>query len=225
MENKVIFITGIDTSVGKTYATGVLARSMKALGRSVCTMKMVQTGCEGISEDIEMHRRLMGIPLTDEDRMGLTCPYLFKYPCSPHMAAAMEKNEIIPFTISMNIEQMQQHYNQILIEAAGGLMVPLNFDMLTIEYIRERHYPVVLVTSGKLGSINHTLLSLFACAQYGIKILAVIYNQYPKIDAKIEENTYQYLERYISHNYPGTQLLTLPEEDAEGKAVFTNLWF
>ena len=93
---------------------------------------------------------------------------------------------------------MQQHYNQILIEAAGGLMVPLNFDMLTIEYIRERHYPVVLVTSGKLGSINHTLLSLFACAQYGIKILAVIYNQYPKIDAKIEENTYQYLERYIS---------------------------
>lgn len=225
MENKVIFITGIDTSVGKTYATGVLARSMKALGRSVCTMKMVQTGCEGISEDIEMHRRLMGIPLTDEDRMGLTCPYLFKYPCSPHMAAAMEKNEIIPFTISMNIEQMQQHYNQILIEAAGGLMVPLNFDMLTIEYIRERHYPVVLVTSGKLGSINHTLLSLFACAQYGIKILAVIYNQYPKIDAKIEENTYQYLERYISHHYPGTQLLTLPEEDAEGKAVFTNLWF
>lgn len=225
MENKVIFITGIDTSVGKTYATGVLARSMKALGRSVTTMKMVQTGCEGISEDIEMHRRLMGIPLTDEDRMGLTCPYLFKYPCSPHMAAAMEKNEIIPFTISMNIEQMQQHYHQILIEAAGGLMVPLNFDMLTIEYIRERHYPVVLVTSGKLGSINHTLLSLFACAQYGIKILAVIYNQYPKIDAKIEENTYQYLERYISHNYPGTQLLTLPEEDAEGKAVFTNLWF
>ena len=225
MENKVIFITGIDTSVGKTYATGVLARSMKALGRSVTTMKMVQTGCEGISEDIEMHRRLMGIPLTDEDRMGLTCPYLFKYPCSPHMAAAMEKNEIIPFRISMNIEQMQQHYNQILIEAAGGLMVPLNFDMLTIEYIRERHYPVVLVTSGKLGSINHTLLSLFACAQYGIKILAVIYNQYPKIDAKIEENTYQYLERYISHNYPGTQLLTLPEEDAEGKAVFTNLWF
>lgn len=225
MENKVIFITGIDTSVGKTYATGVLARSMKALGRSVTTMKMVQTGCEGISEDIEMHRRLMGIPLTDEDRMGLTCPYLFKYPCSPHMAAAMEKNEIIPFTISMNIEQMQHHYNQILIEAAGGLMVPLNFDMLTIEYIRERHYPVVLVTSGKLGSINHTLLSLFACAQYGIKILAVIYNQYPKIDAKIEENTYQYLERYISHHYPGTQLLTLPEEDAEGKAVFTNLWF
>lgn len=225
MENKVIFITGIDTSVGKTYATGVLARSMKALGRSVTTMKMVQTGCEKISEDIEMHRRLMGIPLTDEDRMGLTCPYLFKYPCSPHMAAAMEKNEIIPFTISMNIEQMQQQYHQILIEAAGGLMVPLNFDMLTIEYIRERHYPVVLVTSGKLGSINHTLLSLFACAQYGIKILAVIYNQYPKIDAKIEENTYQYLERYISHHYPGTQLLVLPEEDAEGKAVFTNLWF
>lgn len=225
MENKAIFITGIDTSVGKTYATGVLARSMKALGRSVTTMKMVQTGCEEISEDIEMHRRLMGIPLSQQDIDGITCPYLFKYPCSPHMAAAMEKKEIIPITISIGIDQMKKYYNQILIEAAGGLMVPLNFDMLTIEYISQYQAPVVLVTNGKLGSINHTLLSLFACAQHNIKILAVIYNQYPKIDAKIEENTYQYLERYISHNYPGTQLLVLPEEDAEGKAVFTNLWF
>lgn len=225
MENKVIFITGIDTSVGKTYATGVLARSMKALGRSVTTMKMVQTGCEGISEDIEMHRRLMGIPLSQQDIDGITCPYLFKYPCSPHMAAAMEKKEIIPITISIGIDQMKKYYNQILIEAAGGLMVPLNFDMLTIEYISQYQAPVVLVTNGKLGSINHTLLSLFACAQHNIKILAVIYNQYPKIDARIEENTYQYLERYISHHYPGTQLLVLPEEDAEGKAVFTNLWF
>lgn len=225
MEQKVIFITGIDTSVGKTYATGVLARSMAAMGRSVTTMKMVQTGCNEISEDIEMHRRLMGIPLSDEDLKGLTCPYLFKYPCSPHMAAAMERKEIIPSIISLDIEQMQQSYNTILLEGAGGLMVPLNFEMLTIDYIKERHLPVVLVTSGKLGSINHTLLSLFACQQHGIKILAVIYNQYPKIDAKIEENTYQYLERYISHNYPGTQLLVLPEETEEGKSVFTNLWF
>ena len=225
MENKVIFITGIDTSVGKTYATGVLARSMAAMGRSVTTMKMVQTGCEGISEDIEMHRRLMGIPLTDEDRKGLTCPYLFKYPCAPHMAAGMEKREIHTSSINDRVEMMNHYYKHILLEGAGGLMVPLNFQTLTIDYVKEHHYPVVLVTSGKLGSINHTLLSLFACAQYGIKILAVIYNQYPKIDAKIEENTYQYLERYISYNYPGTQLLTLPEEDAEGKAVFTNLWF
>lgn len=225
MEKNVIFITGIDTSVGKTYATGVLARSMAAMGRSVTTMKMVQTGCEEISEDIEMHRRLMGIPLTDEDIKGFTCPYLFKYPCSPHMASGMEKREIVPNNITAKTELMQQKYNDILLEGAGGLMVPLSFDMLTIDYIKERHYPVVLVTSGKLGSINHTLLSLFACAQYGIKILAVIYNQYPKIDTKIEENTFQYLERYISNNYPGTQLIVLPEEDEEGKAVFTNLWF
>lgn len=225
MENNVIFITGIDTSVGKTYATGVLARSMATMGRSITTMKMVQTGCEEISEDIEMHRRLMGIPLTDEDRSGLTCPYLFKYPCSPHMAAGMEKREIVPYNITARIELMQQCYNTILLEGAGGLMVPLSFDMLTIDYVREQHLPVVLVTSGKLGSINHTLLSLFACAQYGLKILAVIYNQYPRIDEKIEENTFQYLERYISKHYPGTQLLVLPEEDGEGKAVFTNLWF
>ena len=225
MKRNVIFITGIDTNVGKTYATGVLARSMAATDQSVTTMKMIQTGCEKISEDIEMHRHLMGIPLTDEDLNGLTCPYLFSYPCSPHMAAGLEKREINPTIINMNIERMEQYYDKILLEGAGGLMVPLSFDMLTIDYVREQHFPVVLVTSGKLGSINHTLLSLFACQQYGIKILAVIYNQYPRIDEKIEENTYQYLERYISLHYPDTQLLVLPEEDAEGKAVFSNLWF
>ncbi|WP_455639535.1 dethiobiotin synthase [Parabacteroides sp.] len=225
MENKAIFITGIDTNVGKTYATGILARSLAAKGKKVTTYKMIQTGCEKISEDIEMHRRLMGEPLSEDDKEGRSCGYLFKYPCSPHMAAEMEKRPIDMVHMSTSINYRKEHNDYTLIEGAGGLMVPLDFEKLTIDFIAGNRYPVVLVTSGKLGSINHTVLSLFACRTYGIKVAAVIYNRYPQIDKAIEDNTFQYLERYISNNCPGTQLLVLPEEKEEHTFVFDNLWF
>ena len=94
MKGKVFFISGIDTNVGKTYATGILARTLAAKGHTVITQKMIQTGCTEVSEDIEMHRHLMGIPFTNEDKSGATCPYIFTYPCSPHMAAERDKREI-----------------------------------------------------------------------------------------------------------------------------------
>lgn len=225
MESKVIFISGIDTNVGKTYATGVLARSLAAQGKTVITLKMIQTGCESISEDIEMHRRLMGMPLLDEDLNGTTCPYLFHYPCSPHMAAGMEGKEIDPAYITVKTNLLKERYNYVLLEGAGGLMVPLDFKRLTIDFVAAEHYPLVLVTSGKLGSINHTLLSLFACREYGIKVPAIIYNRYPQVDKAIEDNTFEYLEHYLSNNCPDTQLLILPEETEDSKTVLDDLWF
>ena len=57
MKGKVLFISGIDTNIGKTYATGILARALAEKGKTVITQKMIQTGCTEISEDIEMHRQ------------------------------------------------------------------------------------------------------------------------------------------------------------------------
>lgn len=212
MKGKVFFISGIDTNIGKTYATGILARSLAAKGHKVITQKMIQTGCEDVSEDIEMHRQLMGIPFTEEDRAGLTCPYIFTYPCSPHMAAEREERIIDLATITQATHQLQEKYEYVLLEGAGGLMVPNNFCSLAIDYIKEQNYPLILVTSGKLGSINHTLLSLFACKQYGIEVKALIYNLYPKTDALIEKNTMDYLTQYLKKEFPDTQLIILPED-------------
>lgn len=87
MKGTVLFITGIDTNIGKTFATGMIACALAGKGKKVITQKMIQTGCAEVSEDIEMHRKIQGIPFTEEDKTGLTCPYIFTYPCSPHMAA------------------------------------------------------------------------------------------------------------------------------------------
>ena len=86
----VLFISGIDTDVGKTVATGLYARELAAAGHRVITQKLVQTGCSGIAGDILSHRRLQGIGPTAFDNDGTTAPYVFPYPCSPHLAAAQQ---------------------------------------------------------------------------------------------------------------------------------------
>ena len=192
-KGNVYFISGIDTSVGKTAATGAIAKALAQAGKQVITQKMIQTGCEQVSEDIEEHRRIQGIPFTEEDREGWTCPYIFSYPCSPHMAAAKDGRTIDLQVITQATERLRERYEYVLLEGAGGLMVPNDFQSLTIDYIRDQGYPLILVTSGTLGSINHTLLSLFAAEQYGIPVKAIVYNQYPHIDALIEANTLEYL--------------------------------
>lgn len=96
ISKNVYFITGIDTDAGKSIVTGVLARDMRARGERVITQKFIQTGNTGISEDIELHRRIMGIPLQREDLDGTTCPITFTYPASPQLAAEIDNREIDP---------------------------------------------------------------------------------------------------------------------------------
>mgnify|MGYP001534924810 CR=1 FL=1 len=176
-KENVLFISGIDTNVGKTVATGMIAKALAKAGKKVITQKMIQTGCEHVSEDIEAHRQIQGLPFTDEDTRGLTCPYIFTYPCSPHMAAAKDGRRIDLDTITQATRRLRETYEYVLLEGAGGLMVPNDMESLTIDYVKEQAYPLILVTSGKLGSINHTLLSLYACERYGIEVKAIVRKQ------------------------------------------------
>ena len=99
------FITGIDTNIGKSYATGWLAREWNSKGMKTITQKMIQTGNVGHSEDIDLHREIMGIPFTPEDKERITFPIVYSYPASPHLAAeiddriiAIEKIRVYPNT-------------------------------------------------------------------------------------------------------------------------------
>ena len=74
MKDNVYFVSGIDTNIGKSYATGFIARTWNSEGRRTITQKLIQTGNTGMSEDIELHRRIMGCGLLPEDREGLTMP-------------------------------------------------------------------------------------------------------------------------------------------------------
>lgn len=205
MKDNVIFIAGIDTDIGKTIATGWYAEKLAKQGFSVITQKMVQTGCEGISADILIHRKIQGVALTEDDKQGITCPYVFSYPCSPHLAARLECCAILPEIIAKSTALLSKKYDYVLLEGAGGLLVPYNETQTTLDYVQKQGYPLILVTSGKLGSINHTLLSLEVCKQRNIRVQAVIYNEYPSVDTLIETETKVYLQRYLAREFPQTQ--------------------
>ncbi|MFZ7282595.1 dethiobiotin synthase [Avibacterium avium] len=213
MTGQVIFISGIDTDVGKTIATGWYAKKLAEQGFSVITQKMIQTGCEEISEDIVQHRKLQGIELLPEDQQGLTCPYLFRYPCSPHLAARLETREIRTALIQQATAQLAERYDYVLLEGAGGLCVPYDEQHTTLDYVAQQQYPLILVTSGKLGSINHTLLSLLACQQYAIPLHALIYNRYPLGDETINRETERYLKNYFHQHFPQGKFLVLEKQE------------
>jgi len=216
----VIFISGIDTDIGKTIATGMLARSLMAQNINVMTQKLVQTGVvalknqsldgqKAISEDILTHRQLMQIPLNDFDNDSTTCPYCFSKPASPHLAAAMDNAILNVDNITCATKTLQNHFDVVLLEGAGGLLVPITEDCLTLDYIAEQGYPVILVTSGRLGSINHTLLSIEAVKSRGLKLHSLIYNTIHDDDADISQSTQEFLQRYLKKQAPGCHWLVL----------------
>jgi dethiobiotin synthetase len=171
-------ISGIDTDIGKTVATGLMAKALLARGYSVITQKVAQTGCKGVSEDIQEHRKLMGVELFPEDQDGSTCPYVFSTACSPHLAAELEQTQIETDKITVATHCLAGKFDHVLFEGAGGLMVPLTREITFLDYIQEQGYPLILVSSPRLGSINHTLSALELAKNRGIEVKGIVYNCY-----------------------------------------------
>lgn len=205
---KTLFISGIDTDAGKTYATAWLANKLIEEGKSVITQKFIQTGNIDQSEDILAHRKLMGIGLLPEDIDHTTAPIIFSYPASAQLAASIDGKEIDLDLIDSSTEKLSEKYDIVLVEGAGGLMVPITDSFLTIDYVSSRNLPVVLVTNGRLGSINHTILSLEALKSRNIEVVFVLYNTFFDKDKTIAEDTRRFIRQYLKRNFPETTFLT-----------------
>ena len=221
----VIFISGIDTDIGKTYATGMIAKALMQQGINVITQKLVQTGVSinsdsgvmNIADDIMSHRQLMDIPLQPCDLDFTTCPYRYEKPASPHLSAKLANQTLDPDVITDATKSLQADYEVVLLEGAGGLLVPITEQLLTLDYVTKQGYPVILVTSGRLGSINHTLLSLEAITSRGLDVHSVIYNHIhdnaDQTDAEIANSTIDFLQNHLAQNYINTNWLSLPVQD------------
>lgn len=209
-----LFISGIDTDAGKTYATAWLAKQLAAQGRRVITQKFIQTGNVGHSEDIDAHRRLTGTGPLPEDAEGLTAPVIFSYPASAQLAARIDGREIDLDVIDRAREELGRRYDDVLIEGAGGLMVPITDTFMTIDYVASRKLPIALVTNSKLGSINHTLLSLEAIAARNIPLRYLLFNDHSYgAGPEIYDDTVAFLTRHLAARFPDATLLHVPALD------------
>jgi len=154
-------VAGIGTEIGKTVASAVLVEALQA-----DYWKPVQSGALEDS-DTETVRRLISNSVSRFHPEA----YRLKEPLSPHAAAAIDG-----VTIDLAAIQLPQTNNALVVELAGGLMVPLNDRDLTIDWVQQSGLPVVLVSRNYLGSINHTLLSVEACRSRHIPLLGILFN-------------------------------------------------
>jgi dethiobiotin synthetase len=213
------FITGIDTDAGKSIVTGVMARYLKSKGVNVITQKLAQTGCIDSSEDILTHRELMRMEMVSEDYEGLTCPYVFSFPASPHLAARVDGVSIDPQLLSAATDELANRYDIVLIEGAGGLMVPLTDELNLINYLADRQYPIILVTSAKIGSINHTLLTLEVCKAKGLEVVGLVFNHFGAPNKVVAEDSFALFRRTLPHYFPQAKVVEVPVIDARSEVV------
>lgn len=197
------FVCGTDTGVGKTVITGLLAKTFLDEGYSVITQKWVQTGSKGFPQDIATHLKLMG--KTKKYVKGLTdlvCPYVFKYPASPHLAAKLEGKKIEVRKIKSTYKKLCGMFDVVIVEGVGGALVPLNEKTILLDVVKELKIPVILVVGNKLGAINHSLLTAEAIKKRGLKIAGVVFNETEKSGRKIKKDNADIVMRCLGLKDP-----------------------
>lgn len=210
------FITGIDTDIGKTITTGVLARHLGQRGKSVITQKLIQTGTtKAVADDIITHRRLMGIDLLDVDTDGTTCPFVFAKPASPHLSARLEHRRVDLHVITNATNTLNARFDIVLLEGAGGVLAPIT-DVLTLDYVGQCGHRVIVVTSARLGSINHTLLTLEAIKARGLMLFGVVFNHHFDTDSDISHDTLAFLQQYVSKHHRQAMFMQLKDDKILG---------
>ncbi len=177
---KGVFVTGTDTGVGKTVVCGLLAGFLRGRGFRVATQKWVQTGAGGEPDDLAVHRRLMGLPeAPPEDEAQDLCPYRFSFPASPHLAAAREGRVIEAQVIEAAYRRLAASRDIVLVEGAGGFLVPLAEGLLTGDLVARLGLSALVVVGNRLGCINHALLTVEAIRGRGVPLVGLVFNRPP----------------------------------------------
>ena len=174
---KGVFVTGIDTGVGKTVIAGALAATVKAHGLDVGVMKPVATGAREIggklvSEDVVYLKRI--IDSTDDD--NLVNPIRLKPALAPNMAASRAGITIDIEKVWKAYKELTDKHDFVVVEGIGGLMVPIDDNILVADMALKMDLALVIVGKHYLGAINHTLLTLEYARSRNLRIKGIIFN-------------------------------------------------
>jgi len=165
------FITGTDTGVGKTYVTALLLAELRRRGVPAAAMKPIACGADG-RNDARQFRALMQneVPL---DRLN---PVYLRHPLAPSVAAKLEHRPINLRRIRADFRRLTAAYSPVLVEGAGGLLVPIKRNYFIADLARELNLPVIIIARLGLGTLNHTLLTVRQAQATGLIVRGVILN-------------------------------------------------
>ena len=176
-----IFITGTGTGVGKTVVAAGLMRVLRRQGLDVVTMKPVQTGATRFGDawtvpDLELHWHAADYQPRDDER-ALMAPYCYEPACAPHLAGRFAGAYPSIPRIRACAAELKSRHDALLVEGAGGILVPLDESHTNLDLMIALEMPTLLVAHRGLGTINHTLLSLRVLREAGLRVLGVVLNE------------------------------------------------
>jgi len=186
-----LFITGTDTDVGKTFVTAAMTRQLRAEGVSVGVYKPACSGALRDDDgqprwaDVENHFQALGGEFAREK----ICPQCFEAPAAPPVAARLEHRIIDPSLITSGHEWWRDRVDLLLVEGVGGWLCPLTETSSIADFAEECGWPIVIVSSCVLGTLNHTLLTIEAIRQRDLPIAGIILNQHQPPADSIAERT------------------------------------
>ncbi len=203
-----IFITGTDTGVGKTVVAAGLALALRARGLKVGVMKPVATGCEENGRGLISYDAVFLFEAAENEYPALTNPLRYRSPVAPSVAASLESRSVDLAKIRKAYLELGRHYDFLIVEGIGGLMVPLTNDYFVANMIRDFKLPMIIVARGSLGTINHALLTIDAATVRGLDIRGIIFNRIPIANYSLAELT----NPKVIHELTGVPILgSLPE--------------
>jgi dethiobiotin synthetase len=173
---KGLFITGTDTGVGKTRVTAILALALRQCGLHVGVMKPVETGClvengQLLVQDSHFLRQISDCTAPPD----IVTPYTFREPLAPAIAAQHTGQEIHLDHIAHCYEKLAAEHDIVLVEGAGGLLVPLTRQQNFLDLTARLDLPILVVARNILGTINHTALTVIVASQR-CRVLGIILN-------------------------------------------------
>lgn len=196
MEPAGIFVTGTDTGVGKTIVAAAIARHLRNKGVDVGVMKPVTSG--GIerdgnlaSEDAELLKIASGSVSSYKD----IAPYVLRQPIAPSEAARLEGVTVIYERIRESFDRLSARHDFLIVEGAGGILVPLAEDFLVADLALLLGLPLVIVARPDLGTVNHTLMTCECARSRNIGVLGVVINGYPEDPGAAEFYAPRLIER------------------------------
>jgi dethiobiotin synthetase len=168
-----LFVTGTDTGVGKTTLSAALLRYARRRGMTPIPFKPVETGCDGPPADAALLWKAAQPPTTQSD----ACLYAFRLPAAPALAARAEGARVDLDLIVERAHTLASRGNFLLVEGAGGLLVPYADRLTTVDLARRLGLPLLVVARTALGTINHTALTLREAKRNGLEVAGVIFNR------------------------------------------------
>ncbi len=196
-----IFVTGTGTEVGKTVVAAAIARTLAAEGRHVAVFKPCVTGldefpaadgtiCRPIGDKSSRRpdHEVLALAAGSGQSADEIAPYRYGPPASPHLAAALAGEEIDPGRLRKAAAAAATGVDEIVCEGVGGLLVPLAPGYLVRDLAVDLGYPLVVVASPGLGTINHTLLTLESVRAAGLEVASVVLTPWPGQPTEIERS-------------------------------------